>query len=103
MRLDIAKKRHASMPNPFVSEQTTFMPTYPSLHTELFLAPEEEDTIHMHHRTTKPPRSKYIGRAQSLHFDRELDGSVSGASLLSGRAMSVEVGPISSKSLKSSA
>lgn len=85
------------MPNPFIADQTTFKPAYPTAHTELYLAThEEEDTIHM-----RPPRPKSVGRAQSLHFDRDLENSMSGTSLLSGRAMSVEVGPISSKSLKS--
>ncbi|KAK9852822.1 hypothetical protein WJX84_010540 [Apatococcus fuscideae] len=97
MRLEIAKKRHASLPNPFMTDQTAFTPTYATPPTELYLAPEEEDTIHMHHNS-KPPRSKYVARAKSLHFDHDLDNSVSGASLLSGRAMSVEIGP--SKSLK---
>ena len=84
------------MPNPFIADQTTFKPAYPTAHTELYLATEQEDTIHF-----RPPRPKSVGRAQSLHFDRDLENSVSGASLLSGRALSVEVGPVSGKSLKS--
>lgn len=100
MRLDIAKKRHASLPNPFIAEQMAFQPAYPTAHTELYLTTAEEDTIHMH-PGSKSSRPKSVGRAQSLHIDRDLEKSLSEASLLSGRAMSIEVGPIPSKSLKS--